>query len=79
MINIFVFFTQPFKNKCLTPVRHVLFIFLFSYFYVEILKCTFIERYQIIPVCMFTIICIPYFTNYRLNPQVDEILFIYYI
>jgi len=22
-------------------------------------------------------ICVPYFTNYRLNPQVDEILFIF--
>ena len=57
MINIFVFFTQPFKkqtfNTCMT---HLLFIFSFSYFYAEFLKLTFIERYRIIPVCMFTII-----------------------
>ena len=43
MINIFVFFTQPFKNKCLTPVRHVLFIFLFPYFYAEFLKRTLLK------------------------------------
>ena len=57
MINIFVFFTQPFKkqtfNTCMT---HLLFIFSFSYFYAEFLRRTFIERYQIIPVCMFIII-----------------------
>ena len=51
MINIFVFFTQPFKkqtfNTCMT---HLLFIFSFSYSYAEFLRRTFIERYQIIPV-----------------------------
>ena len=39
-----------------THTTHVLFIFPFSYFYVEFFKSTFIERYQIIPICMFTII-----------------------
>ena len=37
-------------------MTHVLFIFPFPYFYAEFFIHTFIERYQIIPVCMFTII-----------------------
>ena len=52
MINIFIFFTQTFN----THTTHVLFIFPFPYFYAEFSKRTFIERYQIIPVSMFTII-----------------------
>ena len=37
-------------------MTHVLFIFLFPYFYAEFLKRTFIERYRIVPIHMFTVI-----------------------
>ena len=58
MINIFIFFTQTLKKKKrLIPILHTDYLFFhFRFFYAKFLKHTFIERDQIIPICMFTII-----------------------
>ena len=55
---MFLYFYMNFlKNKHLVPVLHMYRHFSFyNFFWAKFLKCTIIERYQILPVFMFTVI-----------------------